>query len=142
MSSLFGVLAGMSLLAIVLMVVIGIAVGALLLMVSFRLVVGYLPSFLMAVAAVVLTTVVSAAVGALVHAVTSGGRPLGLVAQLLIGAAMVHWLLVADDGRRIGYGKACLVQLVYTVMEIVLGVVIAIVAVAMFGAALGAGMHH
>lgn len=142
MGSLLGVLAGMSLLGILLVILIGIAVGALMLTLSFRLVMGYMPAFLKAVGAVVLTAIVSAVAIGLAHALAGGGRMLGLVVQFLVGAAMVNWLLVADNGLRIGYGKACLVQLVYTVMEVVLGVVIGILVLVTFGAALSAGMHH
>jgi hypothetical protein len=142
MGSAFGVLAGMGLLGLLVMVVVGIAVGALLLTLSFRLVVGYMPSYLKAMAAVVLTFIAAAVTVAVLHMVTGSGRLLGMVVQFLVGAAMVNWLLVAGNGLRIGYGKACLVQLVYTVMEIVVGVIIGILLVVVFGAALGAMAHH
>lgn len=142
MGSVFGALAGMSLLALLVMVVVGIAVAALMLTVSFRLVVGHMPSFLRAVGAVLLTAVATVVVMGILGAISHGaGRLLGVVVQFLVGAAMVNLLLLGDTGQRIGFGKACLVQLVYTVMEIVVGVVLAILAVVVFGAAL-ASMHH
>ncbi|HEX5305923.1 MAG TPA: hypothetical protein VFW82_07555 [Dyella sp.] len=141
MGSVFGALAGMSLLAILLVVVVGIAIAALLLMVSFRLVVGYMPSFLRAMGAVVLTAIASAVALGLAQVLLGGGRLLAFVVQFLLGAAMVNWLLLAENGLRIGYGKACLVQLVYLVMEIVIGVVLAIAVAVLFGAAV-MSMHH
>lgn len=141
MGSVFGALAGMSLLAIVLVVVVGIALAALLLTVSFRLVVGSMPSYLRAMGAVLLTAIASAVALGLAHALLGGGRLLAFVVQFLVGAAMVNWLLLAGNGLRIGYGKACLVQLVYLVMEIVIGVLLAIAMAVLFGAAV-LSMHH
>jgi hypothetical protein len=141
MGSVFGALAGMSLLAIVLVIVVGIAIAALLLTVSFRLVVGSMPSYLRAMGAVLLTVIASAVALGIAHALLGGGRLLAFVVQFLVGAAMVNWLLLADNGLRIGYGKACLVQLVYLVMEIVIGVLLAIAMAVLFGAAV-MSMHH
>ena len=141
MGAVSGALAGMGLLAILVIVVIGIAIGALLLSVAYRLVVGYMPSYLRAMGAVVLTGIASAIVIAIAHAVLgSGGRLLGIVVQFLVGAAMVNWLLLSATGVRVGYGRACLVQLVFTVIEIVVGVVLAIMAVTLFGLGI-ASMH-
>ncbi|MGB6145548.1 MAG: hypothetical protein WBG33_14750, partial [Rhodanobacter sp.] len=56
-TSTFAALAGMGLFAILIMIVVGIALGALVLAVSFRLVVGFMPSYLRALGAVVLTYV-------------------------------------------------------------------------------------
>ena len=141
MGSVFGALAGMSLLAIVLVVVVGIAVAALLLTVSFRLVVGVMPSFLRAMGAVVLAAIASVVALGVAHAVLGGGRLLAFVVQFLVGAAMVNWLLLDGTGQRVGYGKACVVQLVYLVMEIVIGVLLAIAMAVLFGAAV-MSMHH
>ncbi len=113
MGTAFGALAGMSLLAIVQVIVVGIAMAALLLTVSFRLVLGSMPSCPRAMATVVLATIASAAARGIAHALLGGGRLLAFVVQFLVGAAMVNRLLLADNGLRIGYGKACLVQRVY-----------------------------
>ena len=51
-TSTFAALAGMGLFAILIMIVVGIALGALVLAVSFRLVVGFMPSYLRALGAV------------------------------------------------------------------------------------------
>lgn len=141
MGALSSAIAGMGLLAILFMVVVVIAFGALMLSLAYRLVVGYMPSYLRALAVVVVTTIVSWIVILVLHVVmVSGGRLLGFVVQFLVGAAMVNYLLSSSTGQPIGYGKACLVQLVFLVLEIVLGVILAIIAVTLFGIGL-ASMH-
>lgn len=141
-TSLFTALAGMSLLALLLFIVGCILVGALVLYLSFRLVVGYLPSYLHAVGAALLTVLASYIVSAVLRMV----MPMGLsglfavVVQLLIGAAVIKQLLLAQDGSQITYGKAYLVQLVNMLICIAVFVVVAVIMVLMFGSLL-AHMH-
>ena len=87
MGSVFGALAGMSLLAIVLVVVVGIAIAALLLTVSFRLVVGSMPSYLRAMGAVVLTALASAVIA----------WKIGFGWELAAGLVLT-WVLIAASG--------------------------------------------
>lgn len=142
MSSSFAALAGMGLFAMLVMIVVGVLIAALILSVAFRLVVGYMPSYLRALGAVVLTSVavlvVSMVVGLVMHG--TGGGLLSMVVNFLVGAAVVNYLLLSLDGSQIGYGKACLVQLVYTVIGIVLAVIIGVIFAMLFGAAMF-GMH-
>jgi len=141
-TSSFAALAGMGMLAMLVMIVGGILIGALILCLSFRVVVGYMPSYLRSIGAIVLTfvavIVVSAVLGmVLPHGV---GGLLSVVADFFIGAAVVNYLLLTQNGSRIGYGKACLVQLVYMVIGFVFGLVIALIMALVFGAAMF-GMH-
>ena len=141
-TSSFAALAGMGMAALLVMFVGGILVAALVLSVAFRLVVGYMPSYLRALGAVVLTAVVAvvAAVvlGMLLHGAASG--LLSVIVQFLVGAAVINYLMLAQNGSQIGYGKACLVELVYMVIGFVLALVIGLLLAMVFGAAMF-GMH-
>lgn len=134
-TSTLAALAGMGLFAIVVMIVVGIALAALVLSVAFRLAVGYMPSYLRALGAVVLTWIAAAVAMVLVGMVTHGGAGglLSLVVQFLVGAAVVNYLLLSQNGSRIGYGKACVVQLIYSVIGIVLGVIVFAIMAVFFG---------
>lgn len=142
MGTSFAALAGMGMVAMLVMFVGGILVAALVLSVAFRLVVGYMPSYLRSLGAVVLMAVVAvvAAVvlGMLMHGAASG--LLSAVVQFLVGAAVINYLLLAQNGSQIGYGKACVVELVYIVIGFVLALVIGLLLAMVFGAALF-GMH-
>lgn len=142
MSSSFAALAGMGLFAVLMMIVVGTLLAALILSVAFRLVVGYMPSYLRALGAVVLTfiavLIVSVVVGLVMHG--TGGGLLSIVVNFLVGAAVVNYLLLSLDGSQIGYGKACVVQLVYSVIGIVLALIIGVIFAMLFGAAMF-GMH-
>jgi hypothetical protein len=142
MGTSFAALAGMGMVAMLVMFVGGILVAALVLSVAFRLVVGYMPSYLRSLGAVVLTAVVAvvAAVvlGMLMHGAASG--LLSAVVQFLVGAAVINYLLLAQNGNQIGYGKACVVELVYMVIGFVLALVVGLLLAMVFGAALF-GMH-
>jgi hypothetical protein len=141
-TSSFAALAGMGMLALLVMFVGGILVGALVLSVAFRLVVGYMPSYLRSLGAVLLTAVAVVVAAAVLGLVMHGGASglLSAVVQFLVGAAVINYLLLAQNGSQIGYGKACLVELVYMVAGFVLTVIIGLIIVMVFGAAMF-GMH-
>ncbi|HTM29204.1 MAG TPA: hypothetical protein VL097_07635 [Rhodanobacter sp.] len=134
-SSAFAMLAGMGMFAMLVMLVVGVLLAALVLSVAFRLVVGYMPSYLRALGAVVLTWIALAVVMAILGMITSGsmGGLLSLVVQFLVGAAVINYLLLTQNGSKVGYGKACMVQLVYSVIGIVLGVIIFAIMAMFFG---------
>ncbi len=142
MGSTFAALAGMGLFAILVMIVGGILIAALILSVSFRLVVGIMPSYLRALGAVVLTFVavfvVSLVLGMVLRG--AGGGLLSIIVNFLVGAAVVNYLLPAADGSQIGFGKACVVELIYMVIGIVLGLIIGFIFAMVFGAAMF-GLH-
>ncbi len=140
-TSSFAALAGMGLFAILIMIVVAILLGALILCVSFRLVVGIMPSYPRAVGAVLLTYVAVFVASLLLAMVMHGaGGLLSAIVNFLVGAAVVNYLLLAADGRQIGFGKACVVQLVNMVIGFVLALIIfAILAIA-FGTAM-LGLH-
>ena len=141
-TSSFAALAGMGMVAMLVMFVGGILVAALVLSVAFRLVVGYMPSYLRSLGAVVLTAIAAAVtavvLGMLMHGAASG--LLAVIVQFLVGAAVINYLLLAQNGSQIGYGKACMVELVYMVIGFVLALVIGLLLAMVFGAALF-GMH-
>jgi hypothetical protein len=128
----------MGLFGILVMIVVGILVAALVLSVSFRLVVGYMPSYVRAIGALVLTWIAVAIAMVVVGMVTHGaaGGLLSLIVNFLVGAAVVNYLLLAQNGSQIGYGKACMVQLVYSVIGIVLGAIILGIMAVFFGSML------
>lgn len=136
-TSSFAALAGMGLAAMLVMIVGAILLGALVLCVAFRLVVGYMPSYLRALGVVVLTFIAVVVASVVLGMVTQGaGGFVSAVVNFLVGAAVVNYLLPAQDGSRIGFGKACLVQLVYMVIGFVLLFVIGLIMAMMFGAAM------
>lgn len=141
-TSSFAALASMGMMAMLVMFVGGILIAALVLSVAFRLVVGYMPSYLRSLGAVVLTAiavvVASVVLGMLLHGGASG--LLSVIVQFLVGAAVINYLLLAQNGSQIGYGKACVVELVYMVIGFVLALVIGLLLAMVFGAALF-GMH-
>ncbi|HEY8585699.1 MAG TPA: hypothetical protein VIL60_03110 [Rhodanobacter sp.] len=134
-TSSLAALAGMGLFAMLVMIVIGVLVAALVLSVAFRLAVGYMPSYWRALGTVVLTWIAGIAAMAMVSMVSSGGAGglLSLVVQFLVGAAMVNYLLLAQNGERIGFGKACVVQVIYLVAFIVLMMICAAIMAMFFG---------
>ncbi|KZC39186.1 MULTISPECIES: hypothetical protein [Rhodanobacter] len=137
-TSSLAALAGMGLFGMLVMIVVGILLAALVLSVSFRLVVGYMPSYLRAIGALVLTWIAVAIAMVVVGMVMHGaaGGLLSLIVNFLVGAAVVNYLLLAQNGSQIGYGKACMVQLVYSVIGIVLGVIIFGIMAVFFGSML------
>ena len=141
-TSLFAALAGMGMLAMLVMIVGGILIAALVLCVAFRLVVGYMPSYLRSLGAVVLTAIAVVVASVVLGMVLHGGASglLSVIVQFLVGAAVINYLLLSQHGSQIGYGKACVVELVYMVIGFVLALVIGLLLAMVFGAAMF-GMH-
>jgi len=139
-TSVFGALAGAGLVTLLIGVVVGVAVGALILSLAFRIIVGSMPPYLRAAGAVVVTAIVGVVAAVIVGLVTRGfaGSALLMVVQFLVGAAVVNYLLPSPTGGQIGFGKACLVQLVYLVIMILLGVLFGV----LFAAVLGGLLAH
>jgi hypothetical protein len=137
-TSTLAALAGMGLFAILVMIVVGVLLAALVLSVAFRLVVGYMPSYLRALGAVVLTWIAAAVALVVVGMVSHGGAGglLSLAVQFLVGAAVVNYLLLSQNGSQIGYGKACVVQLIYLVIFIVLALILGAIMAVLFGSML------
>lgn len=121
----------LGLLVALVVAVFAVALSALLLSLAFRMVVGIMPSYLRSLGAVLLMSALSVAF----HVVVSTLLPVGLggaltvVLEFVIGAAVVNYLLQGPNGQ-IGYGKACLVQLLYLVF---FTVVVAVVLLVMLG---------
>jgi hypothetical protein len=95
--------------------VVVILLAALLLCLIFRVVIGYLPSCPHAIAVALLSLLVAAVAAIVAGMVLSPALAdwLAWGAALLVGAGWVDYRLRAKDGRRIGYQKAFLVQLIF-----------------------------
>ena len=141
-TSSLAALAGMGMLGLLIMIVGGILLGALILCLSFRIAVGYMPSYLRSIGAILLTFVAVIVVSVVLRMVLPQGMGslLSLVADFLVGAAVTNYLLLSRDGSQIGFGKACLVQLIYMVIFFVFSLVIGLIMAMVFGAAIF-GMH-
>jgi hypothetical protein len=140
-TSSFAALAGMGLFAMLVMIVVGILLAALVLSVAFRLVVGYMPSYLRALGAVVLTWIAGIVAMVVIGMVSSGsaGGLLSLIVQFVVGAFVVNRLLLAQNGSQIGFGKACVVQVIYLVIFIVLAMILAALMAVFFGSMMAHG---
>lgn len=125
-SSLFVALAGLGLFGMLVLAVVGVLLAALLLCAAFRLVLGYMPSYLRAVGVVVLVWIAGWATMLLVAKFWPGGAagPLSLLLQFVVGAALVNRQLLARNGSRIGYAKAGMVQLIYLVVFVALALAV------------------
>ncbi|WEN16006.1 hypothetical protein PY254_04855 [Rhodanobacter sp. AS-Z3] len=140
-TSSLAALAGMGLFAMLIMAVVGILLAALVLSVAFRFAVGYMPSYLRALGAVVLTWIAGVVAMILISFVSSGGTGgfLSLLVQFLVGALVVNYLLLSQNGSQIGFAKACVVQAIYTVIFIVLALILAVIVAVLFGSMLAHG---
>jgi hypothetical protein len=115
-------LAGMSVFGLWVAAVAGVLLGALLLSVAFRVVVGHLPSYLRAVGTVILTLVATSLALLVPGLVLPGGvgRLFGAAVMFLVGVAVINRVLHTETGLAIGYARAALVQLAYMVVAILL----------------------
>lgn len=140
-TSSWAALAGMGMFAMLVMIVVGILVAAGVLSVAFRLVVGYMPSYLRALGAVVLTWIAGVVAMVIIGMISSGGAGgfLSLIVQFLVGAFAVNRLLLSQNGSQIGFGKACVVQVIYLVIFIVLAMIFAALMAVFFGSMLAHG---
>jgi hypothetical protein len=145
-TSAFGALGAISFVPLLVMLVVVIPLGALLLCLAFRIMVGHMPSYPRAIGVMLLTLILSLIVSLVIALVWNTTSAFGwsalikLVVQFLVGSAAIHYLLPTRDGRQIGYGQACLVQLIYLVMAVVLGVIVAVILGLLF-VGLFAGTH-
>jgi hypothetical protein len=121
-TSVLAALAGMSAFGLWVAAVAGVLLGALLLSVAFRVVVGHLPSYLRAVGTVILTLVATSLALLVPGLVLPGGvgRLFGAAVMFLVGVAVINRVLYTETGLAIGYARAALVQLAYMVVAILL----------------------
>ena len=114
---------------------IGIAVGAAIIMLATKMVGGFTPTFLSCVLAAVAATIAGGVVSYLLQMVLGPGGLAGLLCLVIIFllyAAIINALVKPPGGGQMGFGKAALVTLLVIIIEIVLFVVLFFV----FGAAL------
>jgi len=161
-------LGGMILVIFAVVVVLGLLVGGLVLKYSVRLLQGFAPGYGKSVLVVFLSGVAGFLINIVLTMVMGVGAGLGgdpaamagneaamagammaslglmaisLLAALFITAFFINLMIKSPDGRAIGYGRSCLVSLLYLVAMVVLGFVASIgigIIIAMMG--LGAGM--
>jgi hypothetical protein len=120
---------------LIIFLVVGIAVGAGILMLAARVGAGFTPKFPISVGTVIVQFIAAFIVSWLVRmALGMGGLAslVTLVVVFLAYAAISNALLKRPDGSQMGFGKACLVTLVQIIIQIILGVILAFV----FGAAI------
>lgn len=93
-------LAGMSVFGLWVAAVAGVLLGALLLSVAFRVVVGHLPSYLRAVGTVILTLVATSLALLVLGLVLPGGvgRLFGAAVMFLVGVAVINRVLYMKPG--------------------------------------------
>ena len=156
-------LGGMILVIFAVMMVVGLLVGGLVLKFSVRLLQGFSPSygksilvvFLAGVAGFIINLVLTMVMGvgagmadpsamgseaAMAGAMASLGiMGVSLLAALFITAFFINLLIKSPTGQAIGYGRSCLVSLLYLVAMVVLGIVASIVIGIIVGV-MGAGM--
>ncbi len=146
-------LGGMILVITAVMFVLGLLVGGLVLKYSVRLLQGFSPGYGKSVLVVFLAGVVGFIVQIVLSMVMGVGAGMGdpaamagteaamagmmmaslgvmfgsLLAMLFITALIINLMIKAPDGRAIGYGRSCLISLLYLVAMVVLGIVAAIV---------------
>lgn len=143
-------LGGMILLVMAVMLVGGLLLGGLVIKFTVRLLQGFSPSygksvlvvFLAMVAGFVLNIVLTMVMGVGSNAAMMGGdeaamagammaslglMAISLVASLFITAFFVNLLIKQPDGQAIGFGRSCLVSLLYLVVMVVLAIVASLV---------------
>ena len=138
-------LGGMVLVIFAVMVVVGLLIGGLVLKYTVRLLQSFSPSygksvlvvFLSGVAGFVLNIALTMVMGvgnsmamagadeaAMAGAMMAslGVMAISLLASLFITAFFVNLMIKAPDGQAIGFGRSCLVSLLYLVVMVVLGI--------------------
>ena len=153
---------GLILVAMLGMAVVGLLLGGLILKFSVRLLQSFSPGygksvlvvFLAMVAGFVLNIILTMAMGAGNNAALMSGdeaaaaaalmgslgvMAVGLVGSLFITALFVNLLIKQPDGQAIGYGRSCLIALLYLVVMVVLTIIASVVLGIVIGAAGMAG---
>lgn len=159
-------LGGMILVVFAVMMVLGLLVGGLVLKFSVRLLQGFSPGYGKSILVVFLAGVAGAIINIVLTMVMGVGAGMGdppamgneaamagamvaslgvlavsLLAALFITAFFINLLIKSPDGQAIGFGRSCLVSLLYLVAMVVLGIVVGIVLGIIAGVmGVGAGM--
>ena len=156
-------LGGMILVVFAVMMVLGLLVGGLVLKFSVRLLQGFSPGYGKSILVVFLSGVVGFIINIALTMVMGVGAGMGdpsmmggeaamagamaslgimgvsLLAALFITAFFINLLIKSPTGQAIGYGRSCLVSLLYLVAMGVLGVV-ASIAIGVIVGVMGVGM--
>ncbi len=143
-------LGGMLVVVFGVMLVVGLLVGGLVLKFTVRLLQSFSPGygksvlvvFLAGVAGFVVNIALSMVMGVGSSAMMAGGdeaamasamaaslgaMAISLVASLFITALFVNLLIKQPDGQAIGFGRSCLVSLLYLVVMVVLAIIASVV---------------
>lgn len=157
-------LGGMILVVFAVMMVLGLLVGGLILKFSVRLLQGFSPGYGKSVLVVFLAGVAGFIINLVLTMVMGVGAGMGdpaamgneaamagammaslgimgvsLLAALFITAFFINLLIKSPTGQAIGYGRSCLVSLLYLVAMVVLGFV-ASIAIGVIIGVMGVGM--
>jgi hypothetical protein len=157
-------LGGMILVVFAVMMVLGLLVGGLILKFSVRLLQGFSPGYGKSVLVVFLAGVAGFIINLVLTMVMGVGAGMGdpaamgneaamagammaslgimgvsLLAALFITAFFINLLIKSPTGQAIGYGRSCLVSLLYLVAMVVLGFV-ASIAIGIIVGVMGVGM--
>lgn len=125
-TSLLDALANEGMLGSFVLCVIDLLLGALLLCLAFRIVVGYVPSYIRSIAVLALTLVAMAAavvVSDMLLPDDTYRLPIVMAAGFVVGAWAVSRQLMSRTGGHIGYARAGLVQLVFMAAGFMLAMV-------------------
>jgi len=149
-------LGGVVLVVLALVVVVGVLIGGLVLKFTVRMLQSFSPGYgksvlvvlLAGVAGLVVNVVLSMAMGVGNSAMMAGGdqaamagammaslgaTAISLVASLFITAFFVNLLIKQPDGQAIGFGRSCLVSLLYLLVMVVLTIIVSVVLALVIG---------
>ena len=130
---------GTVLVTIVVTLFIAIAIGALIIMLATKIAAGFGPRFGQAFLAALAATILAALLSWIIGMVLGSGGIASLVSLVLVfllNSAIINAIVKRPDGLQMGFGKACLVSLIQIVIEIIIG----ILCVFLFGAAIFGAM--
>lgn len=121
-TSWFEKLSVMGMPKLVILLLASLLISALVLSVMFRWFIGHMPSYVRSLGVVVLTALTALVVHVVANMIVPGPLVvwLALLAAWLVGAGWLNSGLLTKTGARIGYGKACLVQLTCLAISLML----------------------
>lgn len=154
-----GAAVGAMLLVFIVFVVFYLLIGGLILKFSVKLIEKFSPSYGRSMLTVLLASIVSFVVSIVLALVFGAGAAglagndaeaamasmgavsilanlFGFAIGFLVMAFSINLLIKRPDGSALGFGRACLVSLLYTAVMVVLFVIVGIVLAVVFGAAL------
>jgi hypothetical protein len=130
---------GTVLVMVIVTLFIAISIGALIIMLATKIAAGFGARFGQAFLAALLATILAGILSWIIQMVLGVGgmaSVVSLVLVFLLNSAIINAIVKRPDGLQMGFGKACLVSLIQIVIEIIIG----IICVFLFGAAIFGAM--